>query len=138
MIAFDTDVFTEVLRNNSAFVARASAIPRDQHWIPIVVAEEILRGRLHAVRHAEAGRGAITIDRAYSLLRETIHDFRLIQILPYTLAAETQFQSWRSQRIRIGSRDLRIAAICVVHGAKLVSRNRRDFDHVPGLIVEYW
>jgi predicted nucleic acid-binding protein len=33
---------------------------------------------------------------------------------------------------------LRIAAICVAHSATLISRNRRDFDQVPGLMVEYW
>jgi predicted nucleic acid-binding protein len=29
-------------------------------------------------------------------------------------------------------------ALAMDHGAKLVSRNRRDFDRVPGLVVEYW
>ena len=34
--------------------------------------------------------------------------------------------------------DLRIAAICVAQGARLISRNRRDFERVPGLAVEFW
>jgi tRNA(fMet)-specific endonuclease VapC len=138
MIAFDTDVLTEVLRNNAAYVARAAAIPRDQHWVPIVVAEEVLRGRLHAVRMAEAGRASIQIDRAYELLREAIYDFRLFQILSYSSAAEALFRNWRHQKIRVRTHDLRIAAVCVAHGAMLISRNRRDFDRVPGLRVEYW
>jgi predicted nucleic acid-binding protein len=33
---------------------------------------------------------------------------------------------------------LRIAAICVVNSATLVTRNRRDFEHMPGLAVDFW
>jgi predicted nucleic acid-binding protein len=29
-------------------------------------------------------------------------------------------------------------AICVAHNAKLITRNRRDFERIPGLIVEFW
>ena len=62
----------------------------------------------------------------------------LSDILPYTAQAEALYQEWRSQKIRLGTHDLRIAAICVAHMARLISRNLRDFDQVPGLQVEYW
>jgi hypothetical protein len=32
----------------------------------------------------------------------------------------------------------RIAASCVVSSAMLVTRNRRDFQSIPGLSVEFW
>ena len=47
-------------------------------------------------------------------------------------------QRFRSRKIRFATHDLRIAAISVAHRVKLISRNRRDFDRVPGLDVEYW
>ena len=45
---------------------------------------------------------------------------------------------WRKKKIRGSTHDLRIAASCVVSSATLVTRNRRDFEHIPGLAVEFW
>ncbi len=47
MIVCDTDVLTEILMGNPVFVARAAVIPRHEQAVPIVVLEEIMRGRLH-------------------------------------------------------------------------------------------
>lgn len=138
MNAFDTDVFSEILLGNVAYVSRLSLIAADQQSIPIIVAEEILRGRLNTIRQAEAGKSKIAVGLAYQLFEETICDLRRLQILSYTSEAETTYQRWREEGIRISTHDLRIAAICVVHRATLISRNRRDFERVPGLTVEFW
>lgn len=138
MIAFDTDVLTEILLGNSAFVARASAIPVHEQAIPVIVIEEILRGRLNIIRQAEAGMANVSITRAYELFEETFSDFRRRQILSHTPQAEALYQQWRQQGVRSATHDLRIAAISVAHTAKLISRNRRDFERVPGLLVEFW
>lgn len=138
MTVFDTDVLTDILRGVPRIVERARLIPPEEQAVPIVGAEEILRGRLNAIRQAEAGRIPLTIARAYELMRNSLADFQNVTILPYTDHAELLFQKWRSQKVRVGTRDLRIAALRVDHDAKLASRNRRDFDLVPGLKVEYW
>jgi tRNA(fMet)-specific endonuclease VapC len=138
MKAFDTDVLTEVLAGNAEYVRRASLIPTHEQAIAVLVAEEIIRGRLNTIRQAEGGKGRITIERAYELFERTLQDLREVTILSYTPQAEALFQQWRRQKLRLPTHDLRIAAICVAHSATLISRNRRDFERVPGLAVEYW
>lgn len=138
MIAFDTDVLTEILLGNTTFVQRAAAIPGHEQAVPVIVIEEIIRGRLKVIRQAEAGRANVSLARAYELFEETFRDFRRLHILSHTPQAEALYQQWRQQGIHLATHDLRIAAICVVHAATLISRNRQDFERVPGLMVEFW
>ena len=44
MIAFDTDVLTEILLGDPTLVARVVTIPPHEQTVPVVVIEEILRG----------------------------------------------------------------------------------------------
>lgn len=53
-------------------------------------------------------------------------------------AAYTRYEELRRQKIRIGTQDLRIAAIVLSVGGILVTRNQRDFAHVPGLPCQDW
>jgi tRNA(fMet)-specific endonuclease VapC len=48
------------------------------------------------------------------------------------------FQDLRSQKIRIGTMDLKIASIAISRKAILVSRNLKDFEEVPNLVVKDW
>jgi tRNA(fMet)-specific endonuclease VapC len=138
MKAFDTDIVTEILLGNVTYTQRAAAIPTNEQAVPILVVEELVRGRLNAIRQAEAGKGRITVERAYQLFEQTFQDVREMRVLSYTSQAEALFQQWRQQKLRIPTHDLRIAAICVAHSVTLVSRNRRDFSRIPGLQVEFW
>src|SRR5262245_39309134 len=123
---------------NPPFVARVGAISGRLQAVPVIVIEEIIRGRLNVIRQAEAGKASVNLERAYELFQETFSKTRWLQILSYTASAESLYQQWRKQGIRVSTHDLRIAAICVANNAKLISRNRRDFERVPGLAVEFW
>src|ERR1041385_2727493 len=138
MKAFDTDVLTEVLAGNVAFAARVSAIPLEEQIVPVVAVEEILRGRLHAIRQAEASKSRITIDQAYHFFEATLDALREMKLLPYTGKAESVWKDWRTRKIKGSTHDLRIAASCVASSVTLITRNRRDFEHIPGLSVEFW
>lgn len=138
MIAFDADVLSLILEGDSQLSHRASQFPPQDQSVPVVVVEEIFRGRLSSIRQAEAGKGKLTVERAYELFEATVTAFRHVIIPAYTSQADKLFLDWRKQNVRVGTHDLRIGAICVAHSAILASRNRRDFDQIPGLQVEYW
>lgn len=138
MTVFDSDIFSDLLDEVPSVVARASAVPRDQQAIAIVTVEEAIRGQLSTIRQAEAGRGKVSLPDAYDFLREAIEDVGSLRILAYTPAAHTLFLAWRAAKIRIGTQDLRIAAIAFAHSATLVTRNARDYRQVPGLALDVW
>ena len=68
----------------------------------------------------------------------SIQYFASITLFDYTLPADALVADLRRQGIRIGTQDLRIAAIALTHGAILVTRNDRDFGQVPGLTIIDW
>ena len=138
MRAFDTDILTEILAGNPAYAERIGQVPADQQAVSIVVVEEIVRGRLNVIRQAEAGKAKIPLEEAYRLFEQTLADLRELRILPHVLAADMLVKTWRNAKVKGSSHDLRIAASCVTHSATLITRNRRDFEKVPGLAVEFW
>jgi tRNA(fMet)-specific endonuclease VapC len=138
MIAFDTDVLSDLLARRPAILTRAVAVPTADQTVPIIVAEEVIRGRLNTVRQAEAGQGRVTLVAAYRRLEDDLIALRALRLLSYTDPADALFRQWRQQRLRVGTHDLRIAAIAVAHDATLVTRNARDYGQVPGLKLDVW
>jgi tRNA(fMet)-specific endonuclease VapC len=59
-------------------------------------------------------------------------------VLEFSAEAEVRFADLKQQRIKIGAPDLKIASIVLVVGGTVVTRNRRDFEKVPGLMIEDW
>jgi tRNA(fMet)-specific endonuclease VapC len=58
---------------------------------------------------------------------------------PYDEAAASVFLHLEPRLIRrIGAWDSRIASIALVHGATILTANKKDFLQVPGLNVENW
>ncbi len=98
-----------------------------------ITVEEQMRGRL-----AQLGQAGISLTLAYELLCATADYFCGLTILTFDSVAQQHYQQLRSQKIRVGSLALRIAAIGLSQNAILVTRNRRDFEQVPGLRFEDW
>jgi tRNA(fMet)-specific endonuclease VapC len=71
-------------------------------------------------------------------LRQHILNYRLIPIIEFDNDAAIFAASLEKAKVRIGTMDIRIAAIALSHDALLISRNLRDFRKVPNLRVEDW
>jgi len=69
MIAFDTDILSAILASNADVLTKATLIPISEQYLPIVVVEETIRGRLQMIRRAESGKAKISLERAYFLLQ---------------------------------------------------------------------
>jgi len=75
---------------------------------------------------------------AYSRLSRHVRTFREIPLLEFDERAAIEFQRLRKLHPRGGSMDLKIAAIALVQGATLLTRNLADFGKIEGLAVEDW
>jgi len=103
--------------------------------VTIITVEEQMRGWLAEIgRHADPRRQI----SAYAKLHRQFEVFADWMILQLDAASADLFLNLRRQGVRIGSMDLKIACIALVHNAALASRNSRDFAQVPGLRLENW
>ena len=74
--------------------------------------------------------------RGYTLLLETLNSFAKAPVLPFETKAITVFDEMRSQKVRVSTMDMRIAAIAISNNLVLLTRNTGDFSKVPSLITK--
>jgi tRNA(fMet)-specific endonuclease VapC len=134
----DTDHLSLLERGNPKIQGRLRQIDTNSVAITVVTAEEKVKGRLAAINSLS---GIERVDRlavAYQALQSTIEDLQILPILPFTELACDRYRELLEQKIRVGSHDLRIAAITLSVDGVLVTRNRRDFERVTGLQITDW
>jgi len=131
----DTDHVSLLQRGHPQVVANLARIDLANRAVTVVTVAEQIQGRLAVIRRATSENAAA---HAFERLRETIAFYLAVRVLPYDAEAVALFEQLRQQKIRIGTQDLRIAAIALSNGATLVTRNSRDFRQVPGLNLEDW
>jgi tRNA(fMet)-specific endonuclease VapC len=131
----DTDHVSLLQRGNPLVSQRLEAVNPEEIAVTIVTVEEQFGGRLHVIRQGSS-RDEILL--AYDRLMTTLKYFGTVNVLDFDEDAWNCYTDLVSQKIRIGTRDLRIAAVVMSKNAILVTRNRRDFERVPGLRFEDW
>ena len=94
-----------------------------------------MRGWLASIAKERLSRRQVV---AYTELARLFEYFRLFHVAQFDERAADQFDTLRSAKIRLGTMDLKIAAIALVNNALLVSANYRDFERVPSLRIENW
>lgn len=134
----DTDHLTLLERGGSAALTlqmRLGQVPIAEVDTTIVNYEEQMRGWL--AKSAQSSTPAATIT-AYRLLRRHVDTFADFTLFTFDEEASLHFERLRQARLRVGTSDLRIAAICLANDATLLTRNLKDFGKVPGLRAEDW
>jgi tRNA(fMet)-specific endonuclease VapC len=132
----DTDHISLFQRGNPTVTRKIQAIDRKDIAVTIVSYEEQIRGWLKIVSRSSSDFEQLTF--GYSQLNRNLNFYRTKTVLDFNTAAATQFQDFLRQKIRAGTQDLRIAAIALSLGGTVVTRNQRDFQHIPGLRIEDW
>lgn len=138
MLILDTDVLTIIQRKRGiefGRLVRRLDLVDDDVAVTIVSFEEQMRGWLTYV--ARTKNDTHEID-GYSRLRALLEDFQSRPVVDYDAKGAVVFRELISQRVRIGTMDLKIAAIALSHEALLITRNLSDFEKVPGLRVKDW
>jgi tRNA(fMet)-specific endonuclease VapC len=131
----DTDHISLLQRNHSNIRKRLLLIDPNKIFVTVITFEEQMRGRLNQVKQAKSQESLIS---AYHALRETIEDYKRLNLLDFDKDAYSCHMNLLRQKIRIGSQDLRIAAIALSVDGILVTRNQKDFEKVPNLKIEDW
>ncbi|MGH1392546.1 MAG: type II toxin-antitoxin system VapC family toxin [Trichormus sp.] len=131
----DTDHLSLLQRGNPIIYKRISEIRASEIAITIISAEEQIRGRLNIIRRASLGNELVL---AYRRLQDLLDDLKTINILDFSPEATAIYNDLIRQKVQIGTRDLRIAAIALAIKGTIVTRNQRDFEQVPGLKIVDW
>ncbi len=138
MIALDSDVYSLYAHGNESIMSKMDQRRHEVVGLPIIVVEEVIRGRFNLIRQHQASIKRNMLLAAYERLAFTVKSVASFQILAYSSEADDLCQQWKKQKIRVPTQDMRIGAICVSQGFRLASRNKRDFDLIPGLTLELW
>jgi len=135
LFVLDSDTLSLFQSGHQQIVARTGACPYGPVAVTVITVEEQLRGWFTLVRRA---KGKSQVAFAYEQLRQSVSNLSRMIILPLTVSALDRFEKFLASKIRVGTGDLRIAAIALEHQAIVVTRNIRDFIAVPGLTTEDW
>jgi len=138
VIVLDTDVLSLIQRADGPaygrLVQRLDAVD-DGVAVSIVSFEEQMRGWLAYVARPKTLNQQI---EGYSKLHALLDDFAFRPILDFDQAAAAAFERLIRLKLRVGTMDLKIAAITLANDALLLSKNLTDFRKVPKLRVDDW
>ena len=132
-VLIDTSILIEHERRRLNLEPRLSGRGEEEEFfLSVVTASELLHG-VHRAAQPE-----IRLKRS-AFVEGLLERFPL---LPLDLAtARVHAQVWaelaRAGKM-IGPNDLWIAATALAHGLTMVTANVREFERVPGLLVEVW
>jgi tRNA(fMet)-specific endonuclease VapC len=138
MLVLDTDHMSLLewgAAESARLRERLADVSPDDLATTIISYEEQMRGWMAYVARAKSMAQQL---KAYRRLRQHLDNYLQVTVLDFDEAAVEEFQRLQRERIRIGTMDLKIAAIALSRNATLLSRNTVDFNRVPNLRLEDW
>lgn len=128
MIILDTDHLTLIQRQTepaySRLRTRLQRLASTEIFTTMISVEEQLRGWLNLIARAKTSQQEVA---AYQRLHTMLTFFASIPLLNYTEETAIVFNQLKHARVRIGSMDLKIAAISLAYEALLLSSNLKDY-----------
>jgi tRNA(fMet)-specific endonuclease VapC len=131
----DTDHVTLYQHKHPPLMRHIAGHPAGILAICPISIEETLRGRLAPLARTLSGPALI---QAYGHLVAAVELFAVLPKLPFDQASDGVFQQLRAARLRVGTQDLKIAAIALRNNLTVLTRNRGDFGRIPGLTLADW
>jgi tRNA(fMet)-specific endonuclease VapC len=131
----DTDTLSLLQEGHVAVVARVTACAAEDLAITVISVEEQLSGWYRRLRRAKQPE---ELAKVYDRLTAAVRSLSRLPILSFSEAAIRRAKALQASKLNVRKMDLCIAAIALEHQAIVVTRNVRDFERVPNLVVEDW
>jgi tRNA(fMet)-specific endonuclease VapC len=138
MYIFDTDhisIFDQGGASARPLIAKLSRVDPNQVCTTIVTYEEQMRGWLSYIARAASIEAQVS---AYRKLERQLANYRNVTVISFDDRAGEVFQDLRKTYPRLGTMDLKIAAVAIVNQALLLTRNTKDFGQIQNLAIEDW
>ena len=138
MYILDTDHLSVLERkgaNAQRILERLREIEPTQISTTIINYEEQMRGWLSYIARAQTEEKQV---EAYKQLKNQLNNYCAIPVIEFDLDAVREFNRLRKVYPRLGTMDLKIAAIVRVNQAILLIRNISDFGQIADLSIEDW
>ncbi len=138
-VLLDTDHLSVLQWNEQPacdrLLTRLDQIAPDDIATSIISFQEQVQGWQAYLNRAKKAEQIVV---AYAKLEGVFRSFLKMNVLSFGEEAQASWELLRHQCPRVPTLDLRIASIALTTDSVLLSRNRRDFQRVPGLVVEDW
>lgn len=108
LFVLDSDHLSLYQRGAEPLLSKLLSRHPDELAITIVTVEEQLRGRLAQIRRATT---SVHLNECYRWLGRTVDQLARLPVLYFDAKATTVYEDLISQKLRIGTQDLRIATI---------------------------
>jgi tRNA(fMet)-specific endonuclease VapC len=111
---------------------RLAGREEEAFYLSVVTVSELLHGVHRAADRARRARRSAYVEAV-------LDQFPILPVdLPTARAHAELWAGLAAAGTPVGAHDLWIAATAVSRGLILATANRREFDRVPGLVVESW